>query len=122
MNAPATWQTESPACRILQKKTDASESPAAQMRPARGPASAPPNLPSAGDSNRHPRPESAPSRPMIDKASPPNHHPVDGPAAQAEIPTAIRAYRAVTHAETASTQPWHTQTNKHRGQNRAASV
>src|SRR6267154_854901 len=99
MNAPATRPAESLACRILQKKTDASESPAAQMRPAKGPASAPQNLPSAGDSHRHPRVESAQSRPMIDRASPPSHHPVDAPAVRVEIPTAIRLYRAATRAK-----------------------
>src|SRR5579864_1094515 len=105
-----TLPDESLAGQTWQRRLDASGFPVAQTRPATGPAIAPPDRSSAADSHRHPRPHSRSTtvqfRPPSDAAARPSHHREDEPEARAETPSSIRAYRAATRAEKASTQPW----------------
>src|ERR1051326_915863 len=112
----------SPASQTSKRKPGVWEFPAAQTHPAKGPASAPPNHPSAGDNHRHPRPKSERFRPMSNAASPLSHHPGDAREARVEKPMLSRAYQEAARAEKASMPPWRRQKNKYHEQNPVASA
>src|SRR5438270_4660462 len=101
-----TLQDGSPATQIWQRKLDALEFPVGQTHPAKGPANAPLDHPSAADSRRHPRPATVQFLLLSDAALLPSHHPADGPLARVGKPNPNHTYRAAARAGRASTPPW----------------